>query len=257
MSFFHEYHNGPRIIHNQKIRFEPHLHHEIEIIALFRGRVSLSVGGKDYSMREGDMLIVFPHTVHSYNSEESVDVGKFIFSPEILPELHDVFKSHYPREPIISGADDVLSLARDILSSFEKSSPTVKKAYLLLLTAKLIELCQPEARKDFDGDTLGAILEYCQKNYRSNLRQKDVAAALHISESYISHVFSAKMEINFCRYLNILRSDEAARLLVESKKSITEIAFECGFGGLRSFNRAFLDAKGVTPREYKKSRSEI
>ena len=138
-----------------------------------------------------------------------------------------------------------------------KSSPTVKKAYLLLLTAKLIELCQPEARKDFDGDTLGAILEYCQKNYRSNLRQKDVAAALHISESYISHVFSAKMEINFCRYLNILRSDEAARLLVESKKSITEIAFECGFGGLRSFNRAFLDTKGVTPREYRKSRSEI
>ena len=41
-------------------------------------------------MSEGDLLIVFPNTVHSYTSEESVDVGKFIFSPHTLPELHDV-----------------------------------------------------------------------------------------------------------------------------------------------------------------------
>ena len=257
MSFFHEYHREPRIIHNQKIRFEPHLHYEVEIIALFKGNVSLSVGGKDCRMQAGDILIVFPNTVHSYTSDESVDVGKFIFSPDILPELHDIFKSYYPGVPIVSGAEDILSLARDILSSFEKSSPTVKKAYLLLLTAKLVELCQPESRKDFDGDTLGAILEYCQKNYRSNLKQRDVAAALHISESHLSHIFSAKMEINFCRYLNILRSDEAARLLAESRKSITVIAYECGFSSLRSFNRAFLDTRGVTPRQYRKSITEI
>ena len=250
MNFFHEYHREPRIIHNQRIRFEPHLHYELEIIALFRGRVSLTVGGKDYSMSEGDMLIVFPNTVHSYSTEDEVDVGKFIFSPEALPELRDVFKSSAPRDPIISRCDELVALSKEILLSFEKSSDVVKKAYLLLLTGKLLERCRPESRVGFDGDTLNAILDYCQKNYRAGIKQKDVAAALHVSESYVSHVFSAKMDINFCKYINILRVGEAARLLSESNKSITEIAYECGFSSQSYFSYAFKRCKGVTPREF-------
>ena len=205
----------------------------------------------------GTRIIVFPNTVHSYASEGDVDVGKFIFSPDTLPELRDVLGSSAPSEPIISNCKDMISLSKEILLSFEKSSEVVKKAYLLLLAGKLLERCRPEAREDFDGDTLGAILDFCQKNYRSSICQKDIAAALHISESYLSHVFSAKMDINFCKYINILRVGEATRLLSESDKSITEIAYECGFSSLRSFNRAFLDCKGVNPRQYRKSRSEI
>lgn len=257
MNFFHEYHREPRIIHNQRIRFDPHLHYEIEIIALFRGKVSLTLGGKDYLMNEGDLLIVFPNTVHSYTTEENVDVGKFIFSPDTLPELGEIFKKKAPMSPIISGSTELQELSKEILLSFEKSSPTVKKAYLLLLTGKLLEKCELESREDFDGDTLNSILDYCQKNYRVGIKQKDVASFLHISESYLSHIFSAKMEMNFCRYINILRVGEACRLLTESDKSITEIAYECGFSSLRSFNRAFSDCKGVTPRQYRKSPSEI
>lgn len=253
MNFFHEYHKEPKIIHNQKIRFEAHLHREVEIIVLFKGSATLSVGGKEFQMTVGDLLIVFPNTVHSYTSEENVDVGKFIFSPDTLPELRDVFNTKYPKYPIASGSDELLSLSKEILLSFDSSSSIVKKAYLLLLTGKLLERCLVEDRDDYDGDTLNTILEYCRKNYRSRLTQSDVAAALHISESYLSHVFSAKMEINFCRYLNILRTGEACRLLTEGDKSITEIAYDCGFSSLRSFNRAFSDQMGTTPREYKKS----
>lgn len=253
MSFFHEYHDEPRIIHNQKIRFEPHLHYEVEIIALFRGKVALTVGGEDYSMGAGDLLIVFPNTVHSYTSEEGVDVGKFIFSPDTLPEIRDILSSATPRRPIISGCMELLLLASEILTAYEASSAAVKKAYLLLLTGKLLEKCEPEGRENFDGNTLNAILDYCQQNYRSPLRQKDVAAALHVSESYVSHVFSAKMDMNFCKYLNVLRINEARRLLTEENRSITEIAYECGFSSLRSFNRSFAEQIGITPREYRKS----
>ena len=253
MSFFHEQHGEPRIIHTQKIRFEPHLHYELEIIALFRGRVSLTVGGSEYSMSEGDILIVFPNTVHSYNSEDGVDVGKFIFSPDTLPELRDTLKVSFPLRPIISNAPELIALSKEILSSYEKSSAAVKKAYLLLLAGKLLEKCEVEERENFDGDTLNAILDYCQKNYRSAIHQRDVAAALHISESYISHVFSAKMDMNFCQYLNVLRVNESRRLLTEGKSSITEIAFECGFSSPRSFNRAFFTQIGTSPREYRKS----
>lgn len=257
MNFFHEYHREPRIIHNQKIRFEAHLHYEVEIITLFRGKASLNCAGKEYHMEEGDFLIIFPNTVHSYTSGEDVDVGKFIFSPDTLPELKDIFKTKLPATPVIpckaAGTARLRQLADEILHSYESGSPAVKKAYLLLLTGKLLEFCRLEDRSSYDGDTLNAVLEYCQNHFRSELRQKEVAAALHISESYLSHLFSSNMEINFCRYLNILRINEACALLSKGGKSVTEIAYECGFSSLRSFNRAFSGHRGMTPREYKKS----
>lgn len=87
MNYLHQHHDGPQILHNQKIHFELHLHSEVEIIALYKGSASLSVDGKSYRMGAGDFLIVFPESLHSYAAEADVDVGKFIFSPEIIPEL--------------------------------------------------------------------------------------------------------------------------------------------------------------------------
>ena len=81
MNYLHQHHDGPQILHNQKIHFELHLHSEVEIIALYKGSASLSVDGKSYRMGAGDFLIVFPESLHSYAAEADVDVGKFIFSP--------------------------------------------------------------------------------------------------------------------------------------------------------------------------------
>ena len=40
-------------------------------------------------------------------------------------------------------------------------------------------------------------------------------------------------------------------LLLETNKSITDIAFECGFNSVSSFNRSFKKVKGISPREFK------
>lgn len=260
MNFFHEYHSEPKILHNQKIYFEAHLHYEVEIITLFTGSTSLSVGGKDYRMREGDFLIVFPNTIHSYTATTPVDVGKFIFSLEAVPELKDIFKNKSPECPVIpreiTEKTNLHNLSKEILNCYNDSSAIVKKAYLLLLTGKLLELCRLQGREKFDHDIINSIFNYCQNNYRTKLTQNHIAASLHISESYLSHIFSSKIEMNFCDYINILRINEACELLSDSNKSITEIAEECGFSSLRTFNRAFLKHRDVTPSEYKKSLAE-
>ena len=87
MDYFHQYHTETQIIHNQKICFAPHLHDEVEIIALFRGSASLMADGLTYTLSAGDFVIIFPDVVHSYTLENDVDVGKFIFSPDAVPDL--------------------------------------------------------------------------------------------------------------------------------------------------------------------------
>lgn len=257
MQVFYQYNADPQILHNQRIYFEPHLHEEIEIIVLFQGTASLSVGGKAYTMCAGDFLMVFPDTVHSYAADTPVDVGKFIFKPECIPELQEVLRTMLPETPVIRRADGekerLLPLAEEILGAYQSSSDAVKKGYLLLLTGKLLHLCRLEKRNRLDEDTVHQIFDYCQQHYRSSMTLGDVAAALYISKSYISHLFADRIQMHFCTYIHALRIHEAARLLRETAMPIGEVSAQSGFSSFRTFNRAFMTHMHTTPREYRKS----
>ena len=256
MNYLHQHHDGPQILHNQKIHFELHLHSEVEIIALYKGSASLSVDGKSYRMGAGDFLIVFPESLHSYAAEADVDVGKFIFSPEIIPELAPILKEQTPRFPILAkdcaAAKALADLSREILAEFEHSSPIVQKAYLLLLTGKILESLETEKQPKGSGDLLVQIIEYCKANFQNTITQADVARAMHISKSYLSHLFAGKLKMNFCCYINMLRVNEACRLLRQGEKGMLEVAEKSGFSSLRSFNRAFAKQMKCSPKEYRR-----
>ncbi|MGN0624190.1 MAG: helix-turn-helix domain-containing protein [Oscillospiraceae bacterium] len=46
--------------------------------------------------------------------------------------------------------------------------------------------------------------------------------------------------------------EKACKELAGSKKSVMEIAFECGFSNLSNFNRQFRRIAGCSPTEYRK-----
>ncbi len=256
MKFFHQFHTSPQVIHNNKINYEPHLHEALEIIALFKGQTDLYVDGQSYKMQAGDFLIIFPNTIHSLHCDGEVDVGKFIFSPQAVSNLAAFFDGNRPKCPVIKASDAASkgldTLAKEILDTYHQSSPSVKSAYLFLLAAKLLELCEL-LQKEGSDDIVRQVFDYCQKNYTEKITQADIARALHISGSYLSHIFMYKLKINFCSYINILRINHACALLSQSQKSITEVSAESGFSSLRTFNRAFIRHVGVTPKEYRKS----
>lgn len=259
MNFFHQFHTEPQIIHNQKICFEPHIHSEVEIIAVFDGFAKLIANGCEYNVEAGDFIVIFPNIIHSYTLEKNVDVGKFIFNPNDMSDFNFIFEKKIPESPIIrrniASKTTLPSLAREILDCYKNSSTAVKKAYLLLLTGKLLELCNLKEKNVYNDNIVFKILEYCKNNFSSKIGLEDVANALYVSKSCVSHVFCCKLKINFRNYINLLRINQATVLLRTQNMNITEIAAYSGFGSIRSFNRAFAKVVGVTPKEYKKNLS--
>lgn len=91
-----------------------------------------------------------------------------------------------------------------------------------------------------------------------DLRIGDVAARLGQPEYKVSQCISAALGFpNFNRLINHHRIERARRLLADpdQERPILEIAFECGFGSVGPFNRAFKDQLGVTPRAFRAARS--
>jgi AraC-like DNA-binding protein len=73
-----------------------------------------------------------------------------------------------------------------------------------------------------------------------------------IPEGKISPLLENHTGIRFKAYLNQIRVDEAARLLVESDRSISEIAFLVGYGNTTHFNRVFRGLTKVSPGEFRR-----
>ena len=107
-------------------------------------------------------------------------------------------------------------------------------------------------KKQTSSDVVLQIIDYCLKNYKEPLSVDDVASALNISRSSVSHIFSSRLAISFNDYVNSLRLSDAVKLLKNSNDSVTDIASKVGFGTIRTFNRAFLKQYGMSPTSFRK-----
>ena len=78
-----------------------------------------------------------------------------------------------------------------------------------------------------------------------------------LDRSYISRLFRKKLGISYVEFISAQRVSSACEMLSKTSKSITEIAYDCGFRNQSSFNRVFLAQRGMTPTEYRKNSCEM
>ncbi|MEF3273322.1 MAG: substrate-binding domain-containing protein [Chloroflexus sp.] len=95
-------------------------------------------------------------------------------------------------------------------------------------------------------------MAYIHSHYTHPLTRQDIAHYVGMSEDYLTHCFRQELGTTPMEYLNRYRVLQARRLLVESDKSITNIALEVGFSSSSYFSRVFRKEVGQTPEEYRR-----
>jgi AraC family transcriptional regulator len=82
----------------------------------------------------------------------------------------------------------------------------------------------------------------------------DSAAAIAgLSPFHFLRLFRRVLGVTPHQYLIRSRLRRAARLLADAERSVTDIAFDVGFGDLSNFVRSFHRAAGVSPREFRRA----
>lgn len=95
---------------------------------------------------------------------------------------------------------------------------------------------------------------YC----REGITLSDIAKEIEISPRSLSAYINKTREMNFRRWINLLRIEEAKRLMAENPADkLSYIATLCGFADISSFSKAFRLQEGCSPIEYKRSLGEI
>jgi|GEM_PF-27982 len=109
-----------------------------------------------------------------------------------------------------------------------------------------------QQEQNVDGGILFETVRFISQHSKENITLEDVATGIGYSMFAVSRVFSEKLGMNFNQYLNHIRLNDAMVQLRYSDEPITDICYEAGFSSVRTFNRAFQEQYGMSPRQYRK-----
>jgi len=265
---------------------KPHHHVELELNVVVRGTITYVVGGRRFTFGKRTLLWMYPAQEHQL-VDRSDDAQNYVavFKPTLIAEAargagYEGLRSERAEmDGVLSNALEPATfdlicrtmevtvadgLDGDVLNreagfgvgsdfSFEHGDPDALNAalrHLLLLCWR----CQ-RGRLAADGAVeLHPAVRKALELLGDGTWEEDLARlAKHcgVSEAYLSRVFARQVGVPLSRYRNSTRLGRFLELrrAARGRKTLTELAYEAGFGSYAQFFKIYVQAYGQGPRE--------
>lgn len=259
---------------NTDTKQSSHIHPYYEIFYLINGDCTFFIDHNIYKLNRGDLVIVPAGEIHKSTYPETGYSERFVvsFRENNLGWINEILGEEMVKQSLNMGIISIPDKRRDYVESlmykmlFESEgqdilSPAFIKTGLIELLLFIIRCQRYEENVvkeiDVDNQLMQEIATYIYDNYDKRISLDDMSRKFHISRSYLSKKFKTITGFGFKEYLINVRIKNACRLLLETNKSITDIAFECGFNDSNYFGDAFRHVKGVSPNKYRKNKETI
>lgn len=232
----------------ENLNFPAHIHGSFELIVVTSGEMKVTVSGNQYILNTGECALVFPNQIHEIKTDNSSSHMLCIFSPQLVRAYSKIYESKVP----LCNKFYLDKFYIDKLHRINNQRSIVElKGFLYSVCA---EFDKDAKYNEFKGDKINLlfkIFKFVEENYKGECSLYDLAKSTTYNYVYLSKHFSKNTGISYTDYVNRYRVNEAAYLLNNTSRTMIDIAYECGFDCLRSFNRNFKKIIGVSPSEYK------
>jgi AraC family transcriptional regulator len=98
---------------------------------------------------------------------------------------------------------------------------------------------------------LRRVRDYLHDNFSEPITIEEIARTAGVHPTHLSRVFRQKLGYTIGSYVRRLRVDFACRELLESDRSLSDIAAAAGFTDQSHFNKIFKERFKITPYEYR------
>lgn len=223
-------------------------------------------GGRQYRIRPGMVVHVAAHTWHrqcdltgkpamGYALPYRADALPTDLERALSQEASSPFRLMRP------GADTVRRL-HALVREMRVEQEARRLGWEAMLRARLTDLAVLALRGDrADRPPVGRGDEswYRVHDYVARLpvafhgtgSLDDAARSVGLGRRRFTELFREIAGESWRRRVQRLRLEQACRLLETTQRSVTMIAFECGFEELSHFHHCFKAVHGITPREYR------
>jgi len=99
---------------------------------------------------------------------------------------------------------------------------------------------------------INRVMDYIQENLARTLTLEELAGVAHFSKYHFHRIFGLMVGETLNQFIQRLRLEKAATLLIGNpRRSITDIALDCGFSGSATFARSFRDQYGMSASQWR------
>lgn len=238
----------------------PHLHAQLELLYVEDGEMESTVNGCTQLLQSGDLSVIFPNSVHSYHTPASrTDTHCIIaiINLDLAGDFTNTLLKFHPQSPFVDKAQLHKDVPYAINALMEEYNDAVNhtmyspicKAYTQVIISRLLQKMELVSNTDANYfDIIYKVIYFINENYRQPLSLNDTSRALGVGKYHLSRIFSDKIKVTFSDYINGIRASQARSMLLSTEKSITQIAYDCGFQSVRTFNRAFRKVYNSSPK---------
>lgn len=256
--------------------FEGETHDFWEFVYVDKGEVEVMADDKGYKLKQGDMIFHMPNEFHNIwgngRSASNIIVVSFCCKSPAM--------KYFEKKLVTAGNNEKNLLARIIKESLEAfstplSDPTTKKyekkpnslfGCEQLIRISLEQLFIDIIRKDSsivpedrlssavkersDEDAKNIIISFMKDNICNNLTFEDVCKFSRMGKTNLKVMFRERTGTSVMEYYNMLKIEEAKRLIREENYNFTQIADRIGYSSIHYFSRHFKKVTGMSPSEY-------
>ena len=251
-----------------------HSHKNFELNYIVSGSGRRIVGDNISSFERNDLVLLGPEVPHSW---EILETQKNTAPSCITTHFYEnIISSDFFNIPELENVVDLLKRANRGISFKGSKIKNIRvklerlvqldglESYIELLTI-FNDLLQVDTYEYLtsdvdmpdkftkDLDRINRVYEYVFLNIEEGVKLENVADLLHMAPGSFCRYFKKKTNRTFTQYVKGVRIGIAAKMLIETEKSVTQICYDSGYNNLANFNHYFKSIMKKTPSEYRKN----
>ena len=236
-----------------------HYHNFFELYYLTGGKCNFFVDDKTYEVLEGDLVLIPKGIIHktNYGMEEHSRIviecsSQFI--PDIVKNRIEKFPQLY-RNSTASG--EIRFILKKIEEEYRVSDEFTTEAlyslmkmlfFCVLRNSNNVRISEPKNR------LVESVATYIKANFSSDISLSAMAKDHFVSPEHLSRTFKKETGFGFSEFITLVRLQQAESMLKERRgRSISEIAYNCGFNDSNYFSDKFKKIYGISPLAFSKS----
>lgn len=263
-------------IRDPQPEFPLHSHHFDELVIILEGTAMHIVDKQPFAVKSGDVFVVSGAHKHQYLDMHGLALANILFDSNALgmsqwdirtlPGFHALFelepalRTQQKFNSRLQLNEQQLNFAHEFLRDLQQETFRQNPGYRVMAKGLFMQLvvflsrCYSDTppEESLDLLRLGDALAHIETCYAEKITLEDLARKAHLSPRHFQRIFHDCVGRSPIDYLMHIRVRKAAVLLHGTQRTVTDIAFDCGFSDSNYFTRQFRKIMGQTPGQYRK-----
>ena len=249
-----------------------HWHEFVELAYVAEGALECATPGGTFTLSAGQGYFINPNILHLHRMRGSAATLRVIeFMPSLLAGSGGLYARYVApvercrgiealmlsrEKPLEGEILDKLKELFDLAQREPKGFELTIMEGLFHIWRAMVEITAPMLRRpggdrDASEDRIKSMLTFIHTHYDEPLGVAAIAASANISEREAYRCFRQVLGTTPTLYLLHHRIDRAARMLVETRMTVTQISLACGFSSPSYLCKVFHDLNGASPRAFR------